>query len=134
MSADNSSSPSQILVVEDNIMNQKLISQILKNFGFECQLAENGEEAIALLDSAYKENPKAFNLILMDLHMPVLDGFEATAAIREKESPYQKIPIIGLSANSEHEVSDKIEAAGMDGYIPKPIEIPKLLSVLQEYK
>lgn len=127
------SSPS-ILVVEDNVLNQKLIVQILLSFGFQSELAENGEEALAILERAYENNSHPFSLILMDLQMPIMDGFMTTKAIREKESPYQSIPIIGLSANSEEEVAEQIDTVGMNGYVTKPIEIPKLLSVIQHHQ
>ncbi|MBY5944024.1 response regulator [Photobacterium rosenbergii] len=120
--------PKRILLVEDNLVNQKVASLHLKKAGFEYDIANNGQEAVDI----YSSN-QGFSLILMDCMMPVKDGFEATKEIREFEKQQQlaKIPIIALTASV---VDDDIQAcfdAGMDAYVPKPVRREKLLHEME---
>ena len=123
-----SETPKRILLVEDNLVNQKVASLHLKKAGFEYDIANNGQEAVDIYSSS-----QAFSLILMDCMMPVKDGFEATKEIREFEQQQQlaKIPIIALTASV---VDDDIQAcfdAGMDAYVPKPVRREKLLHEME---
>jgi signal transduction histidine kinase/CheY-like chemotaxis protein len=118
-----------ILVAEDNSINQKLILNILNKMGIEVTIVENGQEAV----DYRMENE--YDLIFMDIQMPVMGGVEATAKILSYERMYHKkhIPIIALTANALS--SDKIQytSAGMSGYLSKPIDLDDLQSLLIEY-
>jgi CheY-like chemotaxis protein/anti-sigma regulatory factor (Ser/Thr protein kinase) len=110
----------QILVAEDNATNQKLISIILKSSGHVPTCVENGQEALHALDV------DEFDLVLMDIHMPVLDGIAATKSIRTSRKSYNDIPIIALTANAMAGDKETYMAAGMNGYVTKPID-PEML-------
>jgi len=118
-----------VLVAEDNAINQKLIQNILNGLGINVKIANNGQEAYELRQ---KEN---FDVIFMDIQMPVLGGIEATKKIIEYEHQNRKhhIPIIALTANALTGDKEKYLKAGMDNYLSKPIELPALKSVLMEY-
>ncbi len=118
-----------ILVAEDNTINQKLISEIIKKLGANIEIANNGEEAVAL----FKDND--YDIVLMDVQMPVLGGIEATQLIIEWEESNQldHTPIIALTANALHGDKEKYLQAGMDDYIAKPIDIRDLEAILTTY-
>jgi signal transduction histidine kinase/CheY-like chemotaxis protein len=116
------------LIAEDNIINQKLIKRVLIDFGITVSLANNGQEALELVQ---KEHDK-YDLIFMDIQMPVLGGIEATQAIikYEQEKNLKHIPIVALTANALQGDREKYLNAGMDDYISKPIELDQLSEVL----
>ncbi len=118
-----------VLVAEDNAINQKLIKKILNDFGAEVTLAGNGEEALHLR----MENN--YDMIFMDIQMPVMGGIEATGMIIEHEEKEHKnhIPIIALTANALKGDRAKYIEAGMDNYISKPIDITQLNLIVQQY-
>ncbi|WP_197455108.1 PAS domain-containing protein [Stieleria varia] len=117
----------RILVAEDNIVNQKLAIGVLGENGHQVVIASNGQEAI----DALQREP--FDLVLMDVQMPVMDGLTATKAIREWEKPQGKhIPIIAMTANAMKGDREQCLAAGMDEYVPKPIRKATLFSCLAE--
>ncbi|MBV1879483.1 MAG: response regulator [Pseudomonadales bacterium] len=120
------SADKKILIVEDNKNNQQLISYMLEDIGIEFSLADNGQHAISLLES------DSFGLILMDMQMPIMDGISATQFIR-KNSLYDKIPIIAMTANTSAEDEESCLAAGMDGMVAKPIDFDLFNSLLQTY-
>ncbi|MEZ4826824.1 MAG: response regulator [Bacteroidia bacterium] len=109
-------SPS-ILLVEDNAINQKVAAQMLKKIGYAVDLADNGLKAVQALEHA------SYDLILMDIQMPVMNGLEATRVIRQKfASSGQRGPvIIALTANTLPEDQDNCRDAGMDDFISKPV-------------
>jgi len=119
-----------ILLAEDNEINQKIIQYSLTNAGYEVDIAHNGQEAI----DKYHEGE--YDLVLMDVQMPVLDGFEATAHIREIESTVlnnsKHIPIIALTANAMKGDREKCLDAGMDEYLSKPFTPNDLISIIRE--
>jgi signal transduction histidine kinase/ligand-binding sensor domain-containing protein/CheY-like chemotaxis protein len=108
----------KILLAEDNPINQKLIRYILTQGGYQLHVVNNGKEAV----DAYIAAPDDYDLILMDVQMPVMDGKEATRIIRENQKDSKKIPIIAVTAEVMKGDKEKILAAGMDDYIPKPIK------------
>ncbi|MEK7720213.1 MAG: CheR family methyltransferase [Bacteroidota bacterium] len=108
------------LVVEDISLNQLLMKTILDDFGFECDIASNGKIAIEKLQA------KSYDIVLMDLHMPEMNGFEATEYIRK--TMHSKIPIIALTADVTTVDLKKCEAVGMNDYISKPVEERSLYS------
>ena len=107
----------RVLVAEDNMINQFMVSKMLKDWNVEVGIAENGDKAVALLK---EEN---FDLVLMDTHMPGINGYQAARIIRmELEEPMRSVPIISLSASAfEHEQMEAL-AAGMNDVLPKPFE------------
>jgi len=118
-----------ILVAEDNVINQKLITNILDRVGIEVTIANNGKEAFELR----MENK--YDMIFMDIQMPVMGGLEATANIlsHERQNSKMHTPIIALTANAVSGDREKYIGAGMDGYLSKPIELEKLNIILKEY-
>jgi signal transduction histidine kinase/CheY-like chemotaxis protein len=119
----------KILVAEDNFINQKLIKQILLKYGVEVELANNGLEAFE------KRKGETYDLIFMDIQMPVMDGIEATHEILnyEVEEKLQHIPIVALTANALKGDRERFLAEGLDEYIPKPIETNELLFILRKF-
>lgn len=107
----------RVLVAEDNMINQFMVSKMLKDWNVEVGIAENGDKAIALLKEGH------FDLVLMDTHMPGINGYQAARIIRmELEEPMRSVPIISLSASAfEHEQMEAL-SAGMDDVLPKPFE------------
>lgn len=116
----------KILVVDDDEMNRDMLSRRLLRKGYEVVLAVNGAEAI---EKAGEERPE---LILMDLSMPVLDGYEATRRLKA-EAATAGIPIIGLSAHAMVGDREKALAAGCDDYDTKPVELPRLLGKVESF-
>ena len=116
----------RILIAEDNLVNQRLIVRLLEKRGHRVIVAANGKEALAALEKAAMEK-ETFDLILMDVQMPEMDGFEATAAIRkkEKDSGLHQI-IVALTAHAMKGDQERCLAAGMDGYLSKPIRPQEL--------
>jgi two-component system sensor histidine kinase/response regulator len=118
--------PLWVLVAEDSPVNQKLIQRLLEKWGHTPVIAKDGKEALALLDAG------KFDLVLMDLQMPEINGFEATAAIRQKErGDGAHIPIIALTAHALKGDRERCLEAGMDDYLSKPIEAQKLFDVVE---
>jgi CheY-like chemotaxis protein len=118
----------RILLAEDNRVNQKIAIRLLEKRGHHPVLAENGKEALEALARA------SFDLVLMDVHMPDMDGIEATLAIREKEkSTGLHQPIIAMTALAMKGDRERCLAAGMDGYLSKPIDLQQLDDVLAAY-
>lgn len=118
-----------ILVAEDNLINQKLIINVLQRLGIKVSIANNGQEALDLR----KENK--YDMIFMDIEMPVMGGMEAMGNIisHERSKHKKHIPIVALTANALSGDRDKYIGAGMDGYLSKPIELEALNRLFQEY-
>ncbi len=116
--------PSRVLVVEDNQINQMLIQGLLERLGQEVLLAVNGEEALKALR---EQGP--FDLVLMDIQMPVMDGLEATEAIRQ-DPVLAGLPVVALTAHAMEEDRERCLDAGMDDYLIKPIDVDTLVGVL----
>lgn len=114
----------KILVAEDNLINQKIISAILLRDGHTVEIAANGIEALHLLDDGN------FDVVLMDVNMPEMDGLAATDAIRGRPGPQSQIPIIALTANAMPGDRAKYLAAGMNDYLSKPIDADLLSTML----
>jgi CheY-like chemotaxis protein len=121
-------SGARVLVVEDNRVNQLVTHKLLEKQGMEVLLASNGAEAVEIAAQS------ALDFILMDIQMPVMDGFEATARIREleRQSGSTRVPILALTAHATRGDREKCLAGGMDGYVTKPIEIQTLMKAIQE--
>ena len=120
----------RILVVEDNELNMEIAHTLLNGFDLEVEEACNGEQAVQLV---MQSEPGYFDLILMDIMMPVMNGYEATRAIRKSgRADCQTIPIIAMSANAFEEDVKQSLACGMNRHIAKPVTIQKLRQVLEE--
>ncbi|GAA0856889.1 response regulator [Aliiglaciecola litoralis] len=121
----------RVLLVEDNPINQAVAYEMLKNLGVQIEVASNGVEAIAALNKA----PRPFHLILMDCQMPVMDGYEASRKIRAAQNVKfdPAIPIVALTANAMKGDAEKCYAAGMDGYLTKPIVAEELQKGLTKW-
>lgn len=113
----------KVLLVEDNYMNKVLVKEILTLNGYEVIEAQSGVEAIKILATSRPD------IILMDLHLPEMDGFTATRIIKSDERN-KEIPILALTASAMKGDEEKILSRGFDGYVAKPIEVKKLLEVI----
>ncbi len=120
----------RILLVEDNDMNQEIAAAILEGSGFTTQIAGNGQIAVDMLK---KSEPGYYQLVLMDVQMPVMNGYEATKEIRKLENKdLASIPIIAMTANAFEEDRQEALKCGMNGHIAKPIDIKKLFDTLDK--
>jgi signal transduction histidine kinase/CheY-like chemotaxis protein len=140
----------RVLIVEDNLVNQKLAKMMLTKAGYHVNIANNGKEAVEL----YTANSKNYDMVLMDIQMPEMDGFEATKAIRQFEnnrhpqggqaeqgtitkngdrSPIQRVPIIAMTAHAMKGDREKCLEGGMDDYIAKPIKRQIVMEVLEKW-
>jgi signal transduction histidine kinase/CheY-like chemotaxis protein len=126
----------RVLLVEDNAVNQRIASALLQKLGCQVSLAENGKHAVEIVAAeaanvAAAEKP--FDLILMDCHMPEMDGFSATRAIRALAGPAAKTPIIAVTAAAFEDDIRKARESGMDDFLAKPFSKDQLASLLQRW-
>jgi CheY-like chemotaxis protein len=122
----------RVLLVEDNAVNRKLVSCLLRNWGHTVVVAHNGLEALA---AAQNSSLSEFDLILMDMQMPEMDGIETTAAIREYEGlTGGHVPIIAVTAHAMSGDRERCLDAGMDGYLSKPIQIQELHDLMRRFE
>ena len=118
-----------VLLVEDNPFNQKVASKFLSRWGATTVVTDSGEESLEEIKN------KNFDVVLMDLQMPGMDGYETARAIRTMDGSYFKnLKIIAMSADALGDVKEKVDNAGMDGYMSKPFDPDQLLSLLAEFK
>jgi CheY-like chemotaxis protein len=117
----------RILIAEDNRVNQRVAAFMLKKLGYESDVVDNGVEALRALEST------PYALILMDSHMPEMDGFEATAAIRGMGRKFKDIPIIAVTADALTGDREKCTQAGMSDYLSKPLSLEALKRVLSHW-
>jgi signal transduction histidine kinase/CheY-like chemotaxis protein len=114
----------KVLVVEDNRINQQVALRLLRRLGIEAALAENGAEALAMV------NARDFDVVFMDMQMPVMDGLEATRAIRRSSGRGRDVPIVAMTANAFAADREACLNAGMNAFLPKPVERDDLVAVL----
>jgi CheY-like chemotaxis protein len=118
-----------VLVAEDNLVSQQLAVRLLEKHGHTVEVAANGQKALAALEKG------SFDVVLMDVQMPEVDGFQATAAIREREKTTGKhLRIIAMTAHAMEGAREECLAAGMDGYISKPIQLKEMLEAIEEHR
>ena len=117
----------RILLAEDNLVNRTLAVRLLEKHGYMVEVATDGREALRKCQAG------GFDLILMDVQMPEINGLEATAAIREMEkNTGRHVPIVAMTAHALSGDRERCLAAGMDGYISKPFRVPELLEEMEE--
>ena len=116
---------SNVLLVEDNLINQKILHSMLSKSGINLTIVSNGIEAVDIIKN---KNTNYFNLVLMDINMPIMDGYEASKIIRE-DTKYNQIPIISLTTLTSTDEINKILKSGMNGFLAKPIYKEKLFTV-----
>jgi CheY-like chemotaxis protein len=113
--------------VEDNRINQKVLSHQLINLGYAIEVAENGVEAIAKVKS------RSYDLIFMDVQMPVMDGFQATQQIRGLSEDAALVPIVAVTANAFQSEREKCFSSGMDDYLTKPVDKERLREAVRRW-
>lgn len=119
-----------VLVVDDNMINRLLINKVISKWGATIEYAENGQEAVEKIEA----NPH-FDVVLMDIHMPIMGGIEATHIIRAKDEAYFKqLPIIALTASMLNSEINEIANSGMTDYILKPFDPKGLYDKLSKYQ
>ncbi|MBF0153369.1 MAG: response regulator [Magnetococcales bacterium] len=119
----------RVLLVDDNVMNQQVAQEILQSVGLDVVVARNGLEAMRILESV---SPGEIELLFMDLHMPVMDGYTATMEIR-KNPRFFDLPIIAMTANAMAGDREKSRIAGMDDHVVKPIDVDELFVTLEKW-
>ena len=117
----------RVLVAEDNTINQQLAVMLLKKAGHLPEIAENGAAAVAAVEA------KVFDVVLMDVQMPVLDGIEATNRIRSLPPPRNAVPIIAVTAHAMAGAREEYLASGMNGYLSKPLDSAALLTMIEQF-
>jgi two-component system, sensor histidine kinase len=127
--ADTNTLGGQVLLVEDNVVNRLIAVEMLRSLGIDVVEAEHGAKALELMDRQH------FDLVLMDIQMPVLDGYAATQRVRAREAELRlpRVPIVALTANAFDEDAQQSMAAGMDGHLAKPYTRDQLREVLQRW-
>lgn len=119
----------RILLAEDNDLNAEIITELMSEYGFLIDRVKNGEECLKIIQET---DSGCYNLILMDVQMPIMDGYTATKAIRKLSEPKKaEIPIVAMTANAFPEDRKKEIEAGMNGHISKPIDVNKLVIMLE---
>ena len=121
----------RVLLVEDNLVNQKVVLAILRKKGYLIDVAGDGREALSKLDASLAAPDQAYNLVLMDVQMPVLDGLETTRIVR-LNSRWDRLPIIAMTAHAMNGDRERCLHAGMNSYVSKPIQPAHLLSIIEK--
>jgi CheY-like chemotaxis protein len=118
----------RVLVAEDNVINQKVAVRLLEKWGCRIDVAANGQEAVTMLAQF------AYDVVFMDCQMPEMDGFAATAAVRQREaSTGRHVPIVAMTANAMQSDREECLAAGMDDYVSKPVTFDSLGAMLRKW-
>ncbi len=121
-------SPARVLLVEDNLVNQKVVIAVLRKKGYQIDVAGDGQQAITMLESA--QHP--YNVVLMDVQMPVMDGMEATRVLR-RDPRWKNLPVIAMTAHAMNGDKERCLDAGMNAYIAKPVQPNHLISMIEKH-
>ena len=119
--------PVRVLIAEDNVINQKVALLMLERMGVRADVAANGKEVMQMLEML------PYDIVLMDCHMPEMDGYETTAAIRRREGGIRKVAIIAMTAEAIQGSREQCLNAGMDDFLTKPIKVQDLIEVLRRW-
>lgn len=120
-----------ILLVEDNELNSEIAVELLNEYGFLVDTAENGAEAV---EKVKNSKPGNYDLVLMDIQMPVMNGYDATLAIRKmKDTKKARIPIIAMTANAFAEDAQKVLSVGMNAHVAKPVDMNILVPTMLKF-
>ena len=117
----------KILIAEDSSVIQNLTKKILSFQGFEVSSAKNGKEVLSFLDN------EMFDVILMDINMPVMDGMECTRKIRSLSDERAKIPVIAITGNARNYTEEEFKEAGIDAFLQKPLNFDLLVETVKKY-
>ena len=126
--ARNMTRAARLLLVEDNLVNQKVVMAILRKKGFEIEVANDGREALAKLDAAGRD----YDVVLMDIQMPVMDGLETTRVIR-RNPRWERLPVVAMTAHAMNGDKERCFQAGMDSYVSKPIQPAHLIATIERH-
>jgi signal transduction histidine kinase/ActR/RegA family two-component response regulator len=126
--ADATRSSARLLLVEDNLVNQKVVLAMLRKKGYHIEIANDGREALEKLETAVPP----YDLVLMDVQMPVLDGLETTRVLR-RDPRWENLPVVAMTAHAMTGDREKCLAAGMNGYISKPVQPAHLITTLEHH-
>jgi CheY-like chemotaxis protein len=119
----------RVLLVEDHAVNRQLATELMEQRGVQVEVAEHGQAALERLAAA---PPEHFHAVLMDLQMPVMDGYEATRRLRQ-DRRYHALPVIAMTAHAMQQERERCTAAGMNGHLGKPVEPERLYALLAHY-
>jgi PAS domain S-box-containing protein len=122
----------KILLVEDNEINQELAMELLVSNGVSVKVADNGKEALEILNKEKEKEDEDFDGVLMDCQMPVMDGYEATRLLRQQER-FKNLPILAMTANAMLGDKEKVLAAGMNDHIAKPINVSDMFTIMAKW-
>ena len=125
--ADKETSDVRLLLVEDNVVNQRVVLAMLRKRQFSVDVASNGRQALDMLEDA----AEPYHLVLMDVQMPVLDGMETTRLIR-RDARWKNLPVLALTAHAMTGDRERCLDAGMNGYISKPVQTSQLLAAIDK--
>ena len=117
----------RVLLVEDNLVNQKLVLAVLKKKGFHIDVANDGHQALSML----AEMQDSYSVVLMDVQMPVMDGMETTRQLRS-DPRWEKLPVIAMTAHAMNGDRERRLEAGMNAYIAKPVQPGHLISTIEK--
>jgi CheY-like chemotaxis protein len=120
--------PLRILIAEDNLVNQKVISKVLKRLGYQADMVNNGQEVLKAFDGAF------YDLVLMDVQMPEMDGLSAARHLRQTFSDQKQPWIIAITANALNGDRELCLAAGMNDYLTKPLQVEALIGAIYRIK
>jgi CheY-like chemotaxis protein len=116
--------PLRVLVAEDHPVNRKVVGLLLQSMGHTVSFAEDGQQALM------QASAQDFDLVLMDIHMPVMDGLSSTRQIRSLTGPRGRVPIVALTADVVNDADEQAMAAGMNAFLSKPLQKTQLLAVM----
>ncbi len=117
----------KIIVAEDSSVIQNLTKKILSQLNYQIIAVKNGKQVLDLLEK------DSYHLILMDIHMPIMDGMECARSIRKSDNPNQNIPIIAITGNANNYTNEEFEAAGINGFVPKPLNYDSLVEKVKKF-
>ena len=120
----------RVLVAEDNELNWEIASELLGEFDLQLDWAENGQICVDMVEAS---QPGTYKAVLMDIRMPVMNGFEATKVIRKMDRPDKDMPIIAMTADAFSEDVQKCMEAGMNAHVAKPIDVREVCRLLKKY-